>query len=217
MGKKKAKGSAARKQGSELDWIAADLRPLAVAIGDLKLDPRNARSHSEQNLLAIERSLREFGQLKPIVVHRESKTVEAGNGLLTAARRLGWSHLAVVWVEHDGTAQRGFSIADNRTAELADWDDAILGDLIGQLEGDAPDLFQDLLLADLLTEDKGSAAGADSEDSAGEKVDSGNAEETEEPVPERFSIVIDCQDEAEQKTLFEQLQNEGKQCRLLTL
>jgi hypothetical protein len=48
--------------------------------------------------------------------------VIAGSGTLAAATRLGWQALAVVWFEGDDEQARAFAIADNRTAELSQWD-----------------------------------------------------------------------------------------------
>lgn len=139
---------AAARTKPTYDWIAEDLRPLAVPVDQLKLDPGNPRQHDEENIAAIAASLRQFGQLKPIVVHRKSKIIEAGNGTYLAAQQLGWSHLAVVWVAHDRTNHAAFCVADNRTAELAEWDDARLAELLTELrlEEEVSDFYEDLLL-----------------------------------------------------------------------
>ena len=47
--------------------------------------------------------------------------VEKGNGTLRAAKQLGWSHVAVLWVEDDPATAAGYGIADNRTGELSGW------------------------------------------------------------------------------------------------
>lgn len=118
----------------ELGYIAEALRPLAVPIGELVEDPRNARKHSEANLGAIAASLERFGMVKPVVVNRRNNQVVAGNGAVMAARRLGWSHVA---------------LADNRTAELAEWDDLMLAELMAEVQRDSEDLYDALLLAEL--------------------------------------------------------------------
>jgi ParB-like chromosome segregation protein Spo0J len=94
-----------------------------VAIDSLTPDPDNARSHPEQNLKAIAGSLETFGQQKPLVVNGQS-IVLAGNGTLEAAKSLGWTEIEVAQVPTHWTweQQRAYALADNRTAELADWD-----------------------------------------------------------------------------------------------
>ena len=101
------------------------MQTTTTAISDLSSDPANARSHSKANLDAIAGSLRRFGQQKPIVVD-SSGVVRAGNGTLAAAKLLGWEEIEVVHTELEGSEATAFAIADNRTAELADWDDDVL-------------------------------------------------------------------------------------------
>lgn len=96
-----------------------------VPIASLTIDPANARKHPEKNLDAIRGSLARFGQQKPIVVD-SSNVVRAGNGTLEAARSLGWTEIAVIVSDLAGAEMQAFAIADNRTAELATWDDEVL-------------------------------------------------------------------------------------------
>ena len=102
--------------------------PLAVefvAVGDLRLDPENARSHNAESIAAVARSLERFGQRKPVVATRAGVVI-AGNGTLTAARELGWEHVAVAYTDLEGDEARAFAIADNRTAELSAWSPSAL-------------------------------------------------------------------------------------------
>jgi hypothetical protein len=64
-------------------------------LSSLELDPRNARRHPERNLESIKRSLKRFGQQKPIVVDGDGVIV-AGNGTVAAAKALGWKTIDVV-------------------------------------------------------------------------------------------------------------------------
>ena len=93
-----------------------------IKIGNLTPDPQNARTHDDTNLKAIEGSLKEFGQRKPIVVTQDN-VIAAGNGTVEAAKRLGWTDIQAVRVPADWDADRikAFALADNRTAELAKW------------------------------------------------------------------------------------------------
>jgi hypothetical protein len=110
--------------------ILPDLLPLATHIDQLHLDPANARKHNPKNLDAIKSSLAKFGQRKPIVVQREGMIVRAGNGTLQAARALGWDQIAAVIVTEDNSSAAQFAIADNRTAELAEWETETLATLL---------------------------------------------------------------------------------------
>jgi len=109
-----------------------------VAIAELKHDPQNVRRHGQGNLDAVAASLRRFGQQKPIVATRDG-TVIAGNATLTAARDLGWDTVSVRWTDLPAEEARAYAIADNRTAELAEWDEEALTealDALKQFDGD---------------------------------------------------------------------------------
>ena len=104
-----------------------------VKIDDLTLDPANARKHDDKNLNAIAGSLEAFGQRKPIVLH--GQVVVAGNGTLVAARSLGWTEIQAVRVPDDWTADqvKAYALADNRSAELAVWDEQVLASQLLEL------------------------------------------------------------------------------------
>jgi ParB family chromosome partitioning protein len=107
-------------------------------IAELSLDPSNVRKHSRRNLDAIKASLRKFGQQKPIVVDAKG-IVLAGNGTLTAAQELGWTEIQIVRTDLAGVEATAFAIADNRTAELAEWEDS-LNDVLKSLQDEGVNL-----------------------------------------------------------------------------
>jgi len=121
------------KGGAEHPYIAEGLRHLATPISQLVPDAANARRHGPKNLDAIKASLTRWGQRAPIVVQRKGNIVRAGNGRLEAAKALGWTHLAAVVVDDDSVEAVAFALADNRTAELAEWDDETLATLLDSM------------------------------------------------------------------------------------
>jgi Predicted transcriptional regulators len=92
-----------------------------VLIETLVPDPRNVRVHSTKNLDAIKASLRMFGQQIPLVVG-QGNVVLKGNGSLQCMKDLGWKEAAIHRTTLEGSQAIQFSIADNRSAELAEWD-----------------------------------------------------------------------------------------------
>lgn len=148
------------------------LKPQLVALDMLTPDPRNARQHDDANLDAIAKSLARFGQHRPLVAHaRDGRlVVRIGNGTLEAMRRLGWSEAAVVVVEEDEADAVARAIADNRSAELATWDDGVLASLLREMPEDllpasgfdSADL--DALLASLEAREPGRAGLTDPDD-----------------------------------------------------
>lgn len=119
--------------------IAEPLLPLARPIGELRVLEGNPR---RGDVPAVMRSLKRFGQRKPIVA-RADGTVIAGNHTLLAALELGWPEIAVVVTDDDDAHAKAYALADNRTSALGSFD---LGDLTAMaVEVDAAD--PELLLA----------------------------------------------------------------------
>lgn len=107
----------------------------SLSIEKLKFDPSNARKHSDANLSTIAQSLKQFGQRKPIVV-TEDNVIVAGNGTVEAARLIGLTDVDVVRVPKDWSADqvKAFALADNRSAELAEWNPEVLSAQLLELE-----------------------------------------------------------------------------------
>lgn len=107
---------------------SVDLRPL----DDLHPHPDNPR---QGDIGAISESLRVNGQYAPIIATPDG-TVLAGSHRLAAARALGWTEMLVATVDVDDVAARRILLADNRTSDLATYDD---NELLALLSGLATD------------------------------------------------------------------------------
>ena len=115
---------------------------------------RNARTHSDDQVQRIAASITEFGFNAPILVD-DSDGIIAGHGRLLAAQRLGMAEVPVIVLDHLTDAQRrAYVLADNKLAELAGWDQELLGAELLDLQADDFDLsligFSEKELADLL-------------------------------------------------------------------
>lgn len=85
----------------------------------------NAKTHPDDQVDRIARSIETFGFCSPILVAGEG--IVAGHGRLLAARQLGMTELPVVLLDHLTEEQRtAYLLADNRLAELGEWDVAAL-------------------------------------------------------------------------------------------
>ena len=183
--------------------IHEDLKPLAVSIDDCKPDPDNARTGHD--IGGISDSLEKYGQRKPIVVHRESGVIIAGNGTYKAALALGWNKIAAVKVEDDEKAAIGFAIADNRLGDASVFDAEKLHELFDLVSPDEIPGVDDSFLESI-----GYVVGAEE---AGE--------EDEGPVPddqykEQYGVIVLCEDEARQEAVFNSLKGEGYNCKVVT-
>ena len=113
---------------------------------------RNARTHSEEQVAQIAASIVEFGFTNPILAGSDGVIV-AGHGRLAAAQKLGLDTVPVVVLEHlTPTQRRALIIADNRIAENAGWDDAMLRVELQSLQEDGFNLDITGFDADALAE-----------------------------------------------------------------
>ncbi|NBO54475.1 MAG: DUF4417 domain-containing protein [Actinobacteria bacterium] len=103
-----------------------------VPVTKLKGYEKNPR---KGNVKAIAESLQVNKQYRPIVVQKSSNKILAGNHTWQAAKSLGWTEIAVVFVDVDDEAAKRIVLADNKTNDLADYDNAVLAELLRDLGG----------------------------------------------------------------------------------
>jgi ParB-like chromosome segregation protein Spo0J len=101
-----------------------------IPIGSVTPHPANPR---RGNVDAIADSLRAHGQFRPIVVSTRTNHILAGNHTWQAAKRLRWRKIAAVFVDVDEAGERKIILADNRTADLAGYNDGALSELLHAL------------------------------------------------------------------------------------
>lgn len=141
---------------------ARTMEILTVPIDVLVPDPRNPRGHPKENIQAIKASLKRFGQVLPILVRNQDSQVVAGNGTVLAMRELGWAECAIALYDGNDQECRALSVALNRTAELAVWDDDVLAELAAELKASGFDSmdalgFKPAMLDDLVGQYQNSA------------------------------------------------------------
>ena len=149
-----------------VSWLANRIEQWPTA----KLLPysRNARTHSAEQIAQIAASIVEFGFSNPILAGSDGVIV-AGHGRWAASQKLGLELVPVVVLDHlSPTQRRALVIADNRIAENAGWDDAMLRVELDALRDDDFDLsltgFDADALADLFDGEEGGDTGQTGDD-----------------------------------------------------
>lgn len=210
--------------GADLSYIPEKLRPFAVRIDSLVLDPANIKDHGEADLPTHQQSLRDFGIRRLVVVRRENRQIIAGNGTVQASQRNGWEYVPVLFTDDDVSTAKAFALADNAIGTLAGWND----DVLKELQASLPDLEYggdldiDSLLTSLMSnlnmesdgsESDGSESdepGASIGDDAGGETDAGNPDDVQ--ISHRVTVI--CKDEAAQKKLIARLEKQGFECQV---
>jgi DNA modification methylase len=113
---------AKRQYGDRLNEKKVEL----VQIASLYPSKNNPRTHSAKQLRQIARSIESFGFNNPVLVDQNNQII-AGHGRVAAAKLLGYDTVPTLRIEHlSDEEKRAYIIADNRLAERAGWDNAIL-------------------------------------------------------------------------------------------
>jgi ParB-like chromosome segregation protein Spo0J len=100
----------------------------------------NARTHSEQQVLQIAASIKEFGFNSPVLVDGENGII-AGHGRVMAAKKLNLDEVPTIELKHlTKTQKKAYILADNRLALNSGWDNDLLALELGELSDDGFDL-----------------------------------------------------------------------------
>lgn len=164
----------------------------AVPVDALRFYPGNARIHDDD---VLEESLRTHGQYKAITVNRRTSEVLAGNGTYHSCMALGWTHVAVSWVDVDDEQARKIVTIDNATSDRARNDESALAELLQSMDTlDGSGYGNDELTKMLAGLDK--------------PLTFGDAP-TDTDYAEAYGVVVECSDERQQAQLLSRLSAEG--------
>lgn len=101
-----------------------------VSLGALKTHPRNAR---KGDVGAIVDSIDHNGFFGALVVQKSTGHILAGNHRYLAAKSQNMSQVPVIWVDVDDQQALKILLADNRTNDIASYDDTALAELLAEL------------------------------------------------------------------------------------
>lgn len=170
-----------------------------VVARDLRPHPRNWRNHPDRQRNALRGVLAEIGYADALLARPLADgTLELIDGHLRAETTPDMEVPVLVLDLTDAEAAKLLAVHDPLAA-MAEVDNEVLTGLLAEVETDNEALRR--LLEDLGSHEEPAAQGLPAE------VD----------VPETFQIVVECQDEDQQRELYERLSGEGLKCRLLTL
>lgn len=112
--------------GKDRPWPADAVQRRPVS--SLVAYEKNARVHSPEQISQIADSIREWGWTIPVLIDPDGGLI-AGHGRLAAAQMLGYGDVPCMVAEGWSDAQKkAYVIADNKLAENASWDEALLAE-----------------------------------------------------------------------------------------
>lgn len=171
-------------------------------IQDLIPYARNSRTHNDAQIAQIAASIKEFGWTNPVLLDGENGII-AGHGRVLAAQKLGETEVPTIELSHmDENQKRAYIIADNKLALNAGWDNEMLALEVADLKDAGYDLGLTGFSLDEIAALNGEA-----------DID----EDFKEPIDEsRNLLMIECQGERELETLYEEMQQRGFECKILS-
>ena len=175
----------------ELSW----LKPYAN-------NPRDNESAVEP----VANSIKEFGFKVPIVATSDGEIIN-GHTRFKASKSLGLEKVPVIIADDLTDEQiKAFRLADNKTGEIADWNESLLIKELEELDDLDYDMGQFGFELDLDDADED----GDGYDDAGDIPDNID-------VVEAFALNVIVKDEAEQAELYEELLGRGFEVKVVAL
>lgn len=171
-----------------------------VRAGDLKPHPKNWRTHSRHQQSVLRGVLSEVGLVDALLARElPDGSLELVDGHLRA-ETLPSATVPVLVLDLDDAEAERVLLTHDPLASLAGVDEARLGELLGRAETDhgaLAELFEKL------------GRQIESEELAPER--------PEVIIPTSHQVVIEVDDEEQQRTVYERMRGEGFVCRVLTI
>ncbi len=160
---------------------------------------RNNKIHSPEQINHIANSIAEFGFNQPIVID-ENNIVLVGHGRLLAAQKMGLDEVPTICIVDLTEAQKkAYRIIDNKVSADAPWDfEAVQSEIAALTEMD----FDMSEFMDGFTSPVADAADP-------------NLSDPGFNYQEQFAVIVVCKTPAEQQEVFENLQGQGLECKLV--
>lgn len=167
--------------------------------------PKNWRKHPEAQQDTLRGILAEIGYADALLARElPDGSLQLIDGHLRAETTPD-AEVPVLIVDLDDTETAKLLAVLDPLAAMAETDQDVLADLISQFETESSAVQG--LLDEMLSKSHDPLASFNTPDHPPGEID----------IPEMFQVVVECQDEASQRTLFERLEAEGYTCRLLML
>ena len=175
---------------------------IETRIESLTPDDKNFNKHSEYGMHLLDKSLRQFGAGRSILIDKNNRII-AGNGIVEAAAAIDLDDVIVIEtngnqlvavkrtdIDLDSAQGRELALADNATSAA-------------NLQWDADAIMEKAAQFEIVTDDWGVELGEP--DTGGDDADQGGGEK-------RYQVIIDCKDDAEMERIAQRLRLDGYDC-----
>jgi len=172
-----------------------ELERRRVPLTDLAPWPGNAR---QGDVDAVRESLRTHGQYRPLVVQKQTMRVIAGNHTLRALEAEGRSHALIDVLDVSDEQAARINLVDNRSQDLASYDNQALAAQLASLGGDLDGTGYDQQAYDALIDSLGDMTPDD-----GDEVLEPPADEDEHS--NQYGVIVTLPSEQAQEQAYDRL------------
>lgn len=175
---------------------------IETRIESLTPDDKNFNKHSEYGMHLLDKSLRQFGAGRSILIDKNNRII-AGNGIVEAAAAIDMDDVIVIEtngnqlvavkrtdIDLDSAQGRELALADNATSAA-------------NLQWDADAIMEKAAKFEFIPDDWGVELGEP--DTGGDDADQGGGEK-------HYQVIIDCKDDAEMERIAQRLRLDGYEC-----
>lgn len=175
---------------------------IETRIESLTPDDKNFNKHSEYGMHLLDKSLRQFGAGRSILIDKNNRII-AGNGIVEAAAAIDLDDVIVIEtngnqlvavkrtdIDLDSAQGRELALADNATSAA-------------NLQWDADAIMEKAAKFEFIPDDWGVELGEP--DTGGDDADQGGGEK-------HYQVIIDCKDDAEMERIAQRLRLDGYEC-----
>ena len=111
-----------------------------INISDITPYEKNAKSHPKKQIDLLAENISRFGFTTPCLIDKDNNLI-AGHGRLEAVKTLGWTDVPCVRMENLTEDEvKALRLADNKLAEMSEWDMTLVTDELKELDDDLLDL-----------------------------------------------------------------------------
>ena len=111
-----------------------------IAISDITPYEKNAKSHPKKQVDLLAENITRFGFTTPCLIDKDNNLI-AGHGRLEAIKTLNWNEVPCVRMENLTEDEvKALRLADNKLAEMSEWDMSLVTDELKELDDDLLDL-----------------------------------------------------------------------------
>lgn len=182
-------------------------------LADLREYENNPRNN-DGAVQAVAESIKQFGFKVPIVIDSENVII-AGHTRLKAARLLGLDRVPCI-IADDLTPEqiKAYRLADNKTAELAEWDFSALEIELAELSEMELDFdMSDFGFIDSEFDKNEGEVGDDEQDESEEEINA----DTSYKYQEQYGVIVICESEEEQERTYNELLESGYKCKVVAV